>query len=188
MNRRRLIILLSAGCSILSVLLIACVASYRNTITPNGIIIHHSAVTYTQEGSPVDIKVLESAHRRRGFGAFYWGRTYYVGYHYVILPDGKVEQGRPEHCVGAHATGHNSAIGICLVGNFSAADNPAGEQGPLEPTEAQMNALVSLCRDLRARYHIPTGRVLRHHDANSDTKCPGDRFPFEAFTSRLEQK
>lgn len=129
--RYRVIILISIGGLIVTGLLFACVVSYQNTITPDGIIVHHSAVTFTQEGNPVDLKVLDNAHRRRGFDAFYWGRTYHVGYHYVIFPDGKVELGRPERCVGAHAAGHNSAIGICLVGDFSSAGNPAGEQGAL---------------------------------------------------------
>jgi hypothetical protein len=47
--------------------------SYRNTITPHGIIIHHSAVTMTSDGRPVDVSALDEYHSRRGFGIFYWG-------------------------------------------------------------------------------------------------------------------
>jgi hypothetical protein len=187
-NKQPLIILVSAAGLILILLLTIGAASYHNTITPDGIIIHHSAFTITREGSPVNMKVLENAHRRRGFGAFYWGRTYYIGYHYIIYPDGRVEQGRPEHCVGAHASGHNSTLGICLIGNFSSKSNPGGEQGALEPTEAQIDALVNLCHDLRARYRIRIERIQRHHDVNRDTECPGDRFSFEAFAARLNQR
>lgn len=77
------------------------VLSYRNTITPLGIIIHHSAVPPPPGGTPIDVSVLDSIHEKRGFSIFYWGRTYHVGYHYIILPDGTVQRGRPDHCQGA---------------------------------------------------------------------------------------
>lgn len=186
-KKRSFIILLSTVVLILIPLLTVGVISYDNTITPDGIIIHHSGVSLAPDGQVVDIKFLDDFHRRRGFGVFYWGRTYYIGYHYIIYPDGKVERGRPEHCVGAHASGHNSTIGVCLVGDFGTTSNPSGEQGNLEPTDAQLKALLNLCRDLRARHRIPLRRVMRHRDVNSGTECPGDRFSFEAFISRLDR-
>ena len=39
-----------------------------------------------------------------------------IGYHYVILENGMVENGRPEYWKGSHASGHNNSIGICLIG------------------------------------------------------------------------
>ncbi len=177
-----------AGSLPLLVLAGIAVLSYLNTITPHGIIIHHSAVITTREGRPISMDVLDNAHQRRGFGIFYWGRTYHIGYHYIIFPDGTVQQGRPEHCQGAHAVGHNSDLGICLIGDFSTTDNPTGEQGLLEPTEAQMRALVDLCQRLRARYKIPIGHVQRHRDVSSGTECPGDRFPFQELVQKLDEK
>jgi N-acetylmuramoyl-L-alanine amidase len=159
--------------------------SYANTITPAGIVIHHSALPPLPGGRAAGVEMIDRLHRERGFGAFYWGRFYYVGYHYVILPDGTVQAGRPEHCRGAHATGFNSYIGVCLTGDFSSTGNPAGARGGLEPTPAQMRSLVELTNRLRARYGIPLGNVIRHHDANPDTDCPGDRFPFTQFTAQL---
>jgi N-acetyl-anhydromuramyl-L-alanine amidase AmpD len=95
-----------------------------------------------------------------------------------------VEQGRPEHCQGAHAVGHNSDLGICLIGNFSSADGAAGE-GDSKPTAEQMNALVELCRRLQKTYNIPLQNVRRHRDVSDGTECPGDNFPFQDFMRRL---
>ena len=172
------------ACALLLPPAVVSFVSYRNTITPRGIVIHHSAVTTTSDGRPLDVPALAEYHRQRGFGAFYWGRTYHVGYHYIIFPDGRIEPGRPERCQGAHTAGHNSDLGICLIGNFSPTDNPAGERGLAAPTDAQMAALAELCRRLQARYDIPPGNVRRHRDVMSGTECPGDRFPFEKFTSQ----
>jgi len=47
-------------------------------------------------------------HKERGFDG--------IGYHYVILEDGEVENGRPHYWEGAHTKGHNDTIGICLIG------------------------------------------------------------------------
>lgn len=164
---------------------VLCAVSYRNTITPVGVIIHHSAVPPLGDGSPDDIRRLSEIHRQRGYGAFYWGRTYHVGYHYVILPDGTMQQGRPERCQGAHARGYNSYLGVCLVGNFSTRDNPSGGSGLTEPTDAQMRVLADLCRQLRVRYSLPAGNIRRHNDVNPDTECPGDRFKFDDLVQRI---
>src|SRR5207237_6323058 len=134
--------------------------SYLNSINPAGIIIHHSAVPPSLDGTPIDAAVIDRIHKRRGYEIFYWGKFYNIGYHYVILPDGTVQKGRPEHCRGAHTQGYNSYIGICLVGDFSSSDNHNGERGLAEPTEAQMHALTELCRSLRQQYQIPLKAVF----------------------------
>lgn len=159
--------------------------SYRNTMTPAGIIIHHSAVSEAFDGREVDVSVIDSDHRRRGFRTYYWGDVYHVGYHYVILPDGTVQPGRPERCVGAHAVGHNDTLGICLVGDFSTAHNPDGARGLTAPNAAQMRSLVELCRRLREQYRLPPESVRRHSDVNDHTECPGDRFPFDELIRQV---
>jgi len=149
-------------------------------------VVHHAAIPPLPDGRPVDAALIDEIHRARGYGAFYWGRFYHIGYHYLILPDGTVQQGRPEHCRGAHAVGYNSYIGICLVGDFSSADNPNGARGLTEPTEAQMRALIELCRNLQEKYQIPASSVVRHSDVNPNTACPGDRLPFEVLSQSLK--
>jgi N-acetyl-anhydromuramyl-L-alanine amidase AmpD len=156
---------------------IICLTSYRNTIKPAGIIIHHSAVPPPKTGPAVDISYLDMLHQQRGFGIFYWGKFYHIGYHYVILPDGELQTGRPEHCLGAHTSGYNSYTGICLVGDFSVEDNPHGERGLQRPADAQMKTLLELISNLQKKYGIPSQRILRHNEVNPNTECPGNNFP-----------
>jgi N-acetylmuramoyl-L-alanine amidase len=160
--------------------------SYLNSITPAGIIIHHSAVAPPLDGSPVDAATIDRIHKRRGYEIFYWGKFYHIGYHYVILPDGTVQQGRPELLQGSHTEGYNSYIGICLVGNFSSGDNANGKRGLPAPTELQLNALMELTNRLQKKYGFSSGQILRHSDVNPSSECPGDRFPFDEFRARLE--
>ena len=137
------------------------------------------------EKLPLDRDSWDEFHRRRGFSVFYWGHIYHIGYHYMIFPDGRVEQGRPEHCVGAHAKGFNSYLGVVLVGDFSTKDKSAGDKALAAPTTEQMHTLVVLCRHLRDRYNIPLDRVVRHSDIGR-TECPGNRFPYDEFLRQLQ--
>lgn len=118
------------------------------------IIIHHSA---TSSGD------VQSFHRYHIDNNGWYG----VGYHYVILKDGTVQQGRPLDVQGAHAGGNNAdSIGICLVGNFETE----------QPTAAQYQALA----DLISFVESLLGRSLSiqlHSDVNN-TACPGKNFDY----------
>jgi hypothetical protein len=148
--------------------------SWHNTIQPRGIVIHHSAVPIQIAANASGINMI---HKLRGFGAFYWGRRYYIGYHYVILPDGEIQSGRPEHLRGEHTRNFNDYIGICIIGDFSSQDNVKGMLSSKAPTEIQMKALLELITKLRLKYRIPSDKVFLHRELNSKTECPGDRFP-----------
>lgn len=161
------------------------VASYLNTIAPQGIIIHHSAIPFPDDRDFLDVNVIDAIHRKRGYSIFYWQRRYHIGYHYLILPNGAVMPGRPERCKGAHALGFNSYIGICLVGNFSSLYKESNNCGPDTPTNPQIEALVSLCSDLSRRHQFSITNVKLHRDVSAKTECPGDKFPAETFLSRL---
>jgi N-acetylmuramoyl-L-alanine amidase len=150
---------------------------------PVGIIIHHSDTPGVVHGQYVGAALIDRSHQRRGFAIRYRGKLYHIGYHYVIREDGVIQAGRPEHCLGAHATGHNDYLGICLVGDFSTAHNPHFWT-PSEPTPPQLHALVWLCRRLMAKYQIPPDHVIRHCDVR-DTACPGDRFPYAWLEQQL---
>jgi len=161
-------------------------ASYRNYIRPAGIIVHHSAIPLSMAGKESPAGLIDRIHRKRGFGAFYLGRYYYIGYHYLILPDGTVVEGRPEHCRGAHADGYNSYIGIGLIGNFSSKDSGFQNEGPRQVTDAQLKSLTNLARQLQEKYGIPLDKIHGHHDVNPDTECPGDRFPLDHLINALK--
>ena len=73
------------------------------------IIVH---CTDTKNGVRVPLKEIEAWHLARGF--------HKIGYHYVIQPNGDVEQGRDLSEVGAHCEGENlESVGVCLVGRDS---------------------------------------------------------------------
>ena len=68
----------------------------------NEIIIHCTA---TAEGRDVTVDELRAWHKQRGFKD--------IGYHYVVLLDGDIVNGRPITMCGAHCQGHNAnSIGI----------------------------------------------------------------------------
>ena len=151
---------------------------------PAGIVIHHTATGARVEGHVVDAERIARWHEQRGFSAEYRGEVYHIGYHYVILPDGTLERGRPDWMKGAHTYGYNDYLGICLVGNFDSAANPGGAQQPARPTEAQMAALTSLLRDLMTKYRLRPEDIHGHGELGA-TACPGDRFPMERLRREL---
>lgn len=163
------------------------VASFFNTITATGIVIHHTAVIPGESTAPRSQRDINEYHRARGFEILCFGRVYHVAYHYLIMPNGRVKRGRPERCEGAHAKGYNSYLGISVVGDFSSEDNPTGEKGPTRPTAKQIASLIQLCRRLKDRYNIPLQHIVRHSDISS-TKCPGDRFPFRSVLDQLQRR
>lgn len=153
-------------------------------VTPVGIVLHDSDTPAKWHGVVCDEKYLDRLHAREhpGWATVYDGHVYHIGYHFVILPDGVVQDGRPIGCVGAHARTHNNWIGICLIGGFST----NRRWWPERPTAAQMRSLTRLCEQLMSRYHIPPEYVKRHRDLN-DTWCPGDRFPYRRLMAGLDR-
>lgn len=84
----------------------------------------------------------------------------YIGYHWVICIDGIVEQGRPEHEVGAHVRGHNKdSIAVCLVGRGTY-------------NHAQIEALYFLLVKLCNAYGLEAKQVFGHYEFFSGKTCP----------------
>jgi hypothetical protein len=162
------------------------VGSFFNAINPVGIIVHHSVLVPVGT-LPEAERALDRFHYKRGFEISCFGKVYHIAYHYLILPDGQIQAGRPERCEGAHARGYNSYLGIALVGDFSSVDNPDGKKGPIRPTAQQIATLVRLCRQLREKYNIPLQHIMPHSDV-SRTACPGDRLEFHKLMAALEQQ
>lgn len=111
------------------------------------IILHHTAsASATVEG-------INNDHLKRGWAG--------IGYHFLIQPDGTVDEGRPIKYVGSHCAGNNtSSIGIALVGDFR----------KTKPTDAQIKSLNELVKQLKRQ--VPTAkRVLNHNDLYK-TACP----------------
>ncbi|MGQ3672064.1 N-acetylmuramoyl-L-alanine amidase [Xanthobacter sp. TB0136] len=105
-----------------------------------------------------------------------------VSCHYVVLEDGAVvqmvaEENRAWHAGRSMWEGESDtnsrSIGIEIV-------NP-GHSGGLPPyPEAQIAAVVELCRDILSRHAIRADRVLAHSDVAPARKHdPGENFPWE---------
>jgi len=156
------------------------------TQDPPGIIFHASMTPSRAGGKPIDAAWIERIHAEDhpAWATTFEGKVYHIGYHYVILPDGTVQKGRPDCCIGCHAPHFNTWLGICLIGCFDPAIGHHWK--PSRPTVAQIAALISLCERLMSQYHIPPERILRHWDTKK-TWCPGRRFPYRAIMARLRQ-
>lgn len=104
-----------------------------------------------------------------------------VSSHYVVLENGEVCQLVPETERAWHAgvsgwegeTDINSrSIGIEIA-------NPGHDLGYPDFPEAQIDAVVALCRDIVLRRQIPAARVLAHSDVAPARKPdPGEKFPW----------
>jgi hypothetical protein len=118
------------------------------------------------------LRALQQRHFDRGFSD--------VGYHYVILPSGRVFLGRPATALGAHVKGWNTGtLGICLAGDFDL-DHPTP------------GALRSLRYVRRVLVPSPRGLPLVSHSDLALKRCPGrflhrhaDRRPRDARGGQL---
>lgn len=119
---------------------------------PHYLVLHTAAYS----GRNCDASVIDSWHKKRGWQG--------IGYHYVILnnrhdnkPDGELEAGRGNNISGAHCLGLNGkSLGICCVGHGDKEDF----------TEKQYITLITLCRKLMAKHHIPLENVIGHREVN----------------------
>jgi N-acetylmuramoyl-L-alanine amidase len=110
-----------------------------------------------------------------------------VSAHYFIWEDGAVLQLVPEARRAWHAGAsswagesdvNSRSIGVEIV-------NPGHEGGSPPFTDAQIEAVIALCADIRSRMIIPQHRVLAHSDVAPGRKCdPGEIFPWETLHAR----
>ena len=143
----------------------------------SGIVLHHSAsprgIWQGINWSPVTGATIRNWHvNERGWSD--------IGYHFLVLPDGKVEIGRPLDKIGAHtkASRRNfTAIGICLVGNFQYDSVPP----------PQLLGTVNFVGKLLKEWNIDINKVELHNEVpGAKTLCPGRYFPKEQFSSLLK--
>jgi len=142
------------------------------------IMIHHSASpTEVRRGGkllPVNAAMIREWHLTRGWSD--------IGYHFIILPDGMCETGRPLYRPGAHcnvAQRNFTAIGICLVGNFSETEVP----------KQQLAALIDKVEQLMRAYRIKVEDVELHREVpGAATECPGRYFPADVLEEELEER
>lgn len=141
------------------------------------VIVHHSA---TRDGSVLaDTEAIRRYHMTpESEGGPRGGPWLDIGYHFVCeLVDSEyvVVPGRSLGIPGSHARGYNDvAIGVCLVGNFTAA----------EPPREQLAVAARLVAGLADAHAVPEGNILPHR-AVGETSCPGDAFPWAEFLAMV---
>lgn len=131
-----------------------------------------------------DMLVLHYTGMASGQAALDWlcNPSAQVSCHYFVREDGSILQLVPERRRAWHAGAsswegerdiNSRSIGIEIVN--------AGHPGGLPPfPDAQIAAVVSLCRDIVGRHSIAPRRVLAHSDIAPGRKIdPGEVFPWE---------
>ena len=105
-----------------------------------------------------------------------------VSAHYLVWEDGRTETLVPEHLRAWHAgvgewqgitdlNGHS--IGVEIV-------NGGHDHGLPAFPDAQVDAVVTLVRDILARHDLPPSAVIGHSDlAPARKQDPGERFPWQ---------
>jgi N-acetylmuramoyl-L-alanine amidase len=120
----------------------------------NKVIIHCSA---TPEGRDISLDTIRQWHIKRGWSD--------IGYHYVILINGTIQEGRPVERAGAHCKGHNAnSIGVCYVGGVDEDMKPKDTR-----TAAQKIAMQKLLLSLTDTYE---GISIHGHNEFSSKACP----------------
>jgi N-acetylmuramoyl-L-alanine amidase len=149
------------------------------------VIEHHASPNHGERavGKPVDILLLHYTGMISDERALKWlcDAESAVSSHYFVFEDGRVLQLVEESRRAWHAgqsfwageTDINSrSIGIEVA-------NPGHEFGYRPFPDAQIEALIALCRDILARNPIPPDRVLAHSDVAPLRKDdPGELFPW----------
>ena len=100
------------------------------------------------------MREIQQSHFDRGFMD--------IGYHFMVMPSGRVFLGRPLSAFGAHVQRHNAgAVGVAVAGNFD--DAP--------PTDEALASLERVIGRVLRRRRVP---VVGHGDlADEPTTCPG---------------
>lgn len=137
------------------------------------IILHCSA---TKEGKDYPSESINLAHKARKFSSYIdkQGRVRYIGYHYLIHPDGTIEECRPISKIGCHASGHNTrSIGICYIGGLDADGKCKDTRTP-----KQKESIIKLIKNLKSEY-TTIKKVIGHRDTSPDLNGNGIIEPYE---------
>jgi N-acetylmuramoyl-L-alanine amidase len=96
------------------------------------------------------LKQLENEFKAKGWKS--------PGYHYVVFPDGKIEQMLDESKVSNGVRGFNStSINVSYVGGVDSKLKPIDNR-----TEAQKASLIKILTELKTRY--PEAKIMGHRD------------------------
>lgn len=123
------------------------------------LVVHHTAgaAPVGRAGEIEEMRAIQR-HHQRGQG---WND---IGYNYVIMPSGRVYEGRGYDVVGAHTKGHNThTIGVSFAGNYETT----------KPNARQLLAYRLLVARLRRRGARITRITGHRFMPDQSTACPG---------------
>jgi N-acetylmuramoyl-L-alanine amidase len=110
-----------------------------------------------------------------------------VSSHYFVFDNGEIVQMVPEALRAQHAGEslweeqddvNSRSIGIEI-------ENPGHDYGYPDFPDAQIEAVIALCRDIIGRRNIPPHNVLAHSDvAPTRKQDPGEKFPWARLHER----
>jgi len=135
---------------------------------------------YYAKSSHLSLEHINNAHRQRFGEDFKSLLGYWVGYNFIIFPDGKIVQTRKIGEETAAQKGHNfDTVSIALAGNFSISFGT-----PVElPTKEQEGSLIRLIRRIKKRENvdilpgvnidISLKSIIPHRQLQSGTECYG---------------
>ncbi len=137
-------------------------------------------------GLAADLILLHYTGMRSGQGAEDWlvDPRSEVSSHYIVHEDGCVvqmvrEADRAWHA-GVSVWKGRTDINSCSVGIEIV--NPGHQLGYADFPQAQIEAVIALCRDVAVRHGVAPERVLAHSDVAPGRKAdPGEKFPWAAL-------
>jgi N-acetylmuramoyl-L-alanine amidase len=139
-------------------------------------------------GAAIDMIVLHYTGMPEAEAALRWlcDPRSQVSSHYFVFEDGRVtqlvdESQRAWHAGASYWAGetdiNSRSIGIEIA-------NPGHAFGYREFPDAQIDAVIALCREIVARHGIPPERILAHSDiAPGRKQDPGELFPWERLAA-----
>jgi len=142
-----------------------------------------------RRAGPVDMIVLHYTGMPDADQALAWlcAAQSEVSAHYFVYEDGRIVQMVDEDRRAWHA-GAASWAGETDINSRSIGIEIAniGHDGALPPfPEAQIDAVIGLCRDIITRHAIPAHRLLAHSDvAPARKRDPGEAFPWDRLAGK----
>lgn len=131
------------------------------------VVIHHTAGPVTQ--TPEDI-----ARYHTGPNHICDEGCPGIAYHYMIDRNAAVYQVNSLETVSYHVSGQNTAsVGICLIGNYD----------QIEPTEAQMNAVIRVIRSINRK--LGRNLEIAGHRDFANKSCPGDHVDVDWIRQKI---
>jgi hypothetical protein len=130
--------------------------SYSTQVSLNAGVQHHTAMPTLPAKATVEqekerMRALQQIHLNNGWTD--------IGYALVVMPSGRIYEGRPARYVGAHTLGHNTGYaGWALDGNYDVS----------KPTKAGLTG----CRRAREILGVADKPLYGHYELNP-TDCPG---------------